>query len=447
MMRTDPTETSGRARVRPAARRLLGTLLIAMLLPHPGAAQLVPHTPQPIDVPRGGSEVVRHPTTLDRVSIADPEIADVIPVSPTEVIVNGVRAGTTSLLLWGVDGSFAAYSVQVVANAPYVEEELARLLPDSGIRATAAGDTVILTGTVREVEVAHQALSLATRLANGSEVIDQIVVPDRPQILLQVRFAEVTRSTLTDIGVNALRVDPDDDPFAYTPTGEITVDDDVLTLADTINIFLFHRPSNVTALIRALRRQGDFRSLAEPNLLAYPGEEASFLAGGEFPYPVVQAQSQAITIVFKEFGVRLNFLPELTLSGGIRMRVAPEVSQLDFSGGLQISGFLIPVILTRKAETVVELDAGQTFAIAGLIDSMTTRNATKIPWLGEIPILGALFRSKDHRDSRTELLVLVTPHLVHPQADPPALPTGEPHEWEWERFMRDAIPPDTKPPQ
>ncbi len=433
-------------------------LLLYCLAASRGEAQLVQQTAEVVTVPRGGSQIVRHPATLERVSIADPEIADAVPVSPHEVVVNGVQAGTTSLLLWGVGGSSAAYSVRVVANAPYVEDELARLLPGANIRATAAGNTVILSGTVRDMSVAERALALATTLANGSEVVDHIVVPDRPQILLQVRFAEVSRSAVKEIGASLLRVDPlaprGDDEGALGTGGPGSFGGELLdfqdigpefAFSDLVNFFLFDKSSNVSLFLRALRQEGDFRSLAEPNLLAYPGEEASFLAGGEFPYPVLQGATQAVTIEFKEFGIRLNFHPEITGSGAIRMRVAPEVSQLDFSSGIQVSGFQVPALLTRRAETVVELQEGQTFAIAGLIDSSTSRSASKIPWLGEIPILGALFRSKDHRDNRTELLVLVTPQLVHPQSVAPALPTGEPSEWQWDRYMRKVMPQHSPP--
>lgn len=426
-------------------------LLIAWLVPLCGEAQLVEAEPQVVTVPRGSSKVVTHPSRLERVSIADPEIADAVPVSATEVIVNGKTAGSTSLLLWGVGGSSAAYAVRVVANAEYVEEELGRLLPGSNIQASAAGNAVVLSGAAKDSSVAEKAVALATSLLGGGEsaqVIDHIALADPPQVLLQVRFAEVNRSVVRELGFNLFRLVPGDDQFGISPRGEISGEiiggvsgeGGDLTLSDTVNVFLFHQASNVTALIRALRDEGAFRSLAEPNLLAFPGEEASFLAGGEFPFPVLQGQTDAITIEFKEFGIRLNFLPEIANSGGIRMKVAPEVSQLDFASGLQISGFLIPALLVRRAETVVELQDGQTFAIAGLIDSTTARNASKIPWLGEIPILGALFRSTEHRNNRTELLVMVTPHLVHAQDEAPQLPTGEPRDWQWDRYMRSIVP-------
>ncbi|MCL7977361.1 MAG: type II and III secretion system protein, partial [marine benthic group bacterium] len=194
-----------------------------------------------------------------------------------------------------------------------------------------------------------------------------------------------------------------------------------------------------------LKSNGGFRSLAEPNLLAAHGQEASFLAGGEFPYPVVQGGSNvgAVTIQFREYGVRLNFKPEIMPTGNVRLRVAPEVSTLDFANGLTLSGFNIPSILTRKAETEIELADGQTFAIAGLIDNSMLQDVDKIPLLGDIPILGSLFRSKEVRQNRSELLVLVTPVIVQPLDESPPVPTGEPETWDWMGGMELAPAADT----
>jgi pilus assembly protein CpaC len=212
------------------------------------------------------------------------------------------------------------------------------------------------------------------------------------------------------------------------------------TFSDAVNFFLFQRSSNVAAFIQALQTQGDFKSLAEPNLMTLPNETASFLAGGEFPFPVVQggAQSGGVTVEFREFGVRLNFTPEITNAGAIRLAVEPEVSSLDFSGGLELAGFQIPVLLSRRASTVVEIQPGQTFAIAGLMDNKMTESVRKVPLLGDIPILGQLFRSSSFQQSQTELLVLVTPHLVGPDMEVAAIPTGELDTWDWFSFMRPA---------
>jgi pilus assembly protein CpaC len=195
--------------------------------------------------------------------------------------------------------------------------------------------------------------------------------------------------------------------------------------------------TSLKATIQALKTRGEFRSLAEPNLLALEGQEASFLAGGEFPFPMLQGSTGGgVTIMWKEFGIRLNFTPYVTNTGSIRLAVEPEVSSLDFANGLTISGFQIPSILTRRARTEVELRPGQHLAIAGLMDNSILSKVDKIPILGDIPILGAFFRSKDAKQNRTELLVIVTPHIVHPLETAPEIPTGEPDDWKWMRGLR-----------
>ena len=191
------------------------------------------------------------------------------------------------------------------------------------------------------------------------------------------------------------------------------------------------------ATIRALKSSGHFKSLAEPNLIALEGEEATFLAGGEFPYPVVQGgQNASTTIVFKEFGIRLRFTPEVTNNGSIRLHVAPEVSSLDFANGLTISGFQIPSLLTRRVETRVDLQPGQHLAIGGLLDNSMLENQEKIPILGDIPILGTFFKSESVRRNHSELLVVVTPYMVDPSGQPIRLPTGQPYTWDdWPGFV------------
>ena len=431
-----------------ACRRILGTVGVLLLAALPLKAQEAQLTSQTITVAKGSSAVVNHPTTLERVLITDPEVADAVPVSGTEVVLNGNQAGSTTLLLWGLDGTRATYTVRVVVNAAYLEEELSRLLPGSGIRTASAGNSIVLSGEGVDPRVAERALVLAQSLSNGVDVVDHISVPERAQILLRVRLAEVNRSAVQNVGSRFLWMDPRNPrgnvEGSIGPGGfsENFVEGDgpEVTFSDAVNFFFFHQPSNVAAFVRALREEGAFQSLAEPNLLAFPGEEASFLAGGEFPFPVVQGQTGAVSVDFREFGVRLNFTPEITNSGAIRLRVAPEVSQLDFGAGLTLQGFTIPVLLSRRVETVVELQEGQTFAIAGLMDSQSGRTNNKIPFLGEIPIIGALFKSREVRDAQTELLVLVTPQLVYPQDQAPAVPTGEIQDWEWDRYMRQFIP-------
>jgi pilus assembly protein CpaC len=437
-----------------SVRRLLPALLAAMVLlafPQVLLAQQVEPTTV-LRVPVGNSSVVTHGAVLDRVSIGNPDIADAVVVSAREVVVNGKTAGTTSLLLWDRAGGRAVYSIRVTADAPMLEREFRTLFPGEDIRARAVGNTVILEGEVKDPRMAQRAVRVAQGLGEGVTVLDHIAVPRPSQVLVQVRFAEVSRNALQELGAELLVFDGSsvksilgsgsvastsgqqsggggdtggrgiaDNPFEFTQV-----------VSEAVNFFIFHQPSGLGAFIKMLQQRGLFRSLAEPSLLAASGDSASFLAGGEFPYPVLQGgtSSNAVTIQFKEFGIRLNFKPTITNSGMIRLEVRPEVSQLDFANATQVAGFLIPSLLSRRAQTTVELADGQTFAIAGLVDNSMAKAITKVPILGDIPILGYLFKSEEFRQNRTELLVLVTPRLIHPMDEAPPLPTGEPDTWQ-----------------
>jgi pilus assembly protein CpaC len=247
--------------------------------------------------------------------------------------------------------------------------------------------------------------------------------------MLQVRFAEVNRRALVELGASFFTgVAGFKDWVGRSTTQQFPApafEEDGLVFSDFLNLFLFNTRHNVGALLKALNQTGYFQSLAEPNLLAYNGQEASFLAGGEFPVPILQGgNNNAVTIQFKEFGVRLTFRP--TIAGDlIRLHVAPEVSSLDFNNGILLQGFRVPALTTRRAETDIELRDGQSFAIAGLIDNESQNDTAAIPVLSQIPVIGNLFKSKAERRERTELLVLVTPRLVRPlnPDDVPALPT------------------------
>jgi len=420
-------------------------------------------------VPVGNSSVVMHGAVLDRVSIGNPDIADAVVVSAQEVVVNGKTPGTTSLLLWDRAGGRAVYSVRVTADAPMLEREFATLFPGEDIRARAVGNTVILEGEVEDPRMAQRAVLVAQGLGEGVMVLDHIAVPRPSQVLVQVRFAEVSRNALQELGANLLIYDGEN-VKAILGSGDVArsrsqrsggagegegIADNPLqfseVVSDAVNFFVFHQPSGLGAFIKMLQQRGLFRSLAEPSLLAASGDSAQFLAGGEFPYPVLQGgtASNAVTIQFKEFGIRLNFKPVITNSGMVRLSVAPEVSQLDFANAVQISGFLIPSLLSRRAETTVELADGQTFAIAGLVDNSMAKAVTKVPILGDIPILGYLFKSEEFRQNRTELLVLVTVHKVAPMDEQPALPTGEPDTWQRSdelKIQNDEQPYDWKQP-
>jgi pilus assembly protein CpaC len=415
----------------------------------PLAAQRVVRAPeQVVSVSKGASALLVNTTPIQRFSIGDPTVAEAVVVSPTEILVNGKTLGTTSLFLWDNTGNIKLYSVEVTADAPGLQRYLGSVLAGEKIDVIASGNVVTLSGQVRDASVANRAVEIAK--GSGAIIVDNLSTPEAVQVLLKVRFAEVNksaikefRSQLATLNPHQLNASREYDPgwIGSANTGEGG------GFADgVVDLGLFNATASIELLIRALSSKGLLRSLAEPNLITLPGREATFLAGGEFPYPAVQGGggNNAVSIVFKEFGIRLRFTPTITRSGSIRLKVAPEVSALDFSNPLVFGGFTIPSLLTRRTETEVEMKNGQYLAIAGLVDNTMTDNATKIPLLGDIPILGQFFRSKDARQRRTELLVLISPKLVLPSNSPALLPTGEPATWKWSGNMKmDKSKPDS----
>ena len=412
----------------------------------PAAAQRVVRAPeQVVSVSKGASALLVNTTAIQRFSIGDPAVAEAVVVSPTEILINGKALGTTSLFLWDNTGQIKLYSVEVTADAPGLQRYLSSVLQGERIDVIASGNVVTLSGQVRDASVANRAVEIAK--GSGATIVDNLTTPEAVQVLLKVRFAEVNKSAIKEFRSQLATLNPQD---LNGRTGDWigssnTNPQDGAFSDGLIDLGLFNANAAIEVLIRALSSKGLLKSLAEPNLLALPGREASFLAGGEFPYPAVQGGggNNAVSIVFKEFGIRLRFTPTITRGGSIRLKVAPEVSALDFSNPLIFGGFTIPSLLSRRAETEVEMKNGQYLAIAGLVDNTMTDNSTKIPLLGDIPILGQFFRSKDARQRRTELLVLVSPKLVLPSDTPALLPTGEPASWKWSGQMKMKGPADT----
>jgi pilus assembly protein CpaC len=396
-----------------------------------------------ISISRGATAVLTRPDSLRRVSIADANIADYVLFPPNQLLINGISVGSTSLVLWGAGSTPRIFTIQVTADIETLRRELRELFPDADLDIQSTGQTVILSGEVRDPAVRRKALEVAATL--GVPIVDNIQAPSPEQILLHVEFAEVSRSVLKEFGTSLLQIinparldhafDQDDEHAIETISGGV------------VTLMVAGDGASLTAVLRALKNTGEFRSLAEPNLVTIEGQTASFLAGGEFPFPTVQGgQSNSVTITWKEFGIRLNFTPNITNSGNIRLHVAPEVSSLDFANGLTFSGFQIPSILARRVETDVELRSGQTLAIGGLLDNSMLDDVDKIPLLGDIPLLGYFFRSESVRQNRTELLVLVTPYILDSNNLPaPPLPTGTPEEWDWDGHISDWIRarPDT----
>ena len=423
--------------------------LLALL---PGAARaqrVVTQAERVISVSRGNSALLINPVPLSRFSVGDPAIAEATVLSPTEVLINGKGLGTTTLLIWDNSGQVRVNSVEVTADAPGLQRFLKQLMPDEDIQVSASGNTVTVSGTVKDPNSVARALDMAK--STGATVIDNLVAPPAVQVLVRVRFAEINRTALRDWSTRFSTLNPHklSDKGNYFGTSDPTVGSDAITF------LLNSGNANIQAFIAAATQKGDLRTLAEPNLMTLPGKEASFLAGGEFPYPSVQSGTSAgaVAIVFKEFGIRLKFTPNIARNGAIRLKVFPEVSTLDFANGLTIQGFQIPSLRTRRADTEVELREGQYLAIAGLMDNETTRNLTKIPLLGDIPILGELFKSRGIRDRRTELLVLVSPELVQASETAPKVPTGEPGpppppgEWKREGFLKSPSKSSSSPLQ
>jgi pilus assembly protein CpaC len=426
-----------------------------------------PQEPTTLRLFSGRSLVINSPQALKRVSVSDPTIASAVVISPNQVLINGLAPGRTSLLLWNEREQPNAYELQVELDISSLRDTMAQVFPKENIQVSQSGTSIVLTGTASSKDVADRANALA--LTQTKSVVSLLAVLQESsggEVLLQVRFAEVDRSAIEQLGINFFSTGIGNTPGAvstgqFSPpsvSGNVTSSipgripgfQSSFALSDLLNIFIFRPDLNLGVTIRALQQRSVLQILAEPNLLALNGREASFLAGGEFPFPVVQSSAglNAITIQFREFGVRLKFTPNILSDGTIRLKVAPEVSSLDFANALTISGFLVPALSTRRAETEVELRDGQSFAIAGLLDNRLTTIASKVPGLGDIPILGKLFRSRSNNRSNTELLVMVTPRLVRPLApgQVPPLPTFPKPFLDKERFdgKMGETPPPTK---
>ena len=322
------------------------------------------------------------------------------------------------------------YDLVVEQPVAALQQQLQALFPGENIQVSTNEDATVLSGTVSSTSVMLRAGEISTAAAAKRKVINLLQVPggsESQQVLLQVRFAEVNRNAVQELGINFFATRPE--ATGRITTGQFSApsfDDSNggLVFSDFLNLFFFNRKEGLGAAIKALEQKGLFQSLAEPNLIAYNGQEASFLAGGEIPVPVVQGNTGSVTIQFKEFGVRLTFTP--TIAGDmIRLKVMPEVSTLDFANGVTLGGFRIPALSTRRAQTDVELRDGQSFAIAGLMDNQAQDDTSAIPLLSKLPIVGYLFKSKAERSKQTELMVLITPRLVRPlnPDEVPPLPT------------------------
>jgi pilus assembly protein CpaC len=375
----------------------------------------------------GRSMVLNTGFDIRRLAITNPVVADGTVVSPRELLIDGKQAGTISLLLWG-DTERVHYELVIEPAVTTLEQKLQELFPGEDIKISVSEGAVVLSGRVSNNDVMLRAAEIAGSSLPGQRVINMLQLPGgsvSQQVMLQVRFAEVNRRAIQELGINLFVARSA--WVARSTTGQFRapdIDNDTLTFSDLLNVFFFHRNEGIGGVLRALNQSGDLQSLAEPNLIAYNGQEAQFLAGGEIPVPVVSGSSGNVSVSYKEFGIRLRFRP--TIAGdALRLHVRPEVSTLDFANGVTLAGFRIPALTTRYAETDVELRDGQSFAIAGLLNNVGQNDQAAIPILSQIPIIGSIFKSKAKRTEQTELLVLITPRLVRPlnPDEVPPLPT------------------------
>jgi pilus assembly protein CpaC len=372
----------------------------------------------------GRSTVLNVPAPISRVSLTSPDIADVLVTTSQQVLIHGKTTGTISMFVWERGGGIRRYEVNVRRDLEQLEQQMRTLFPGEPITVANNGRQVLLSGTVTNKIIIERAGDVAAGyVAKKEDVVNLLQQPQglgSNQVLLKVRFAEVGRTALTEVGASFFTgVEGYKDWIGRSTTQQFPApefDDGKLVFSDFLNFFLFNTKHNVGTLIRALQNRGLFQSLAEPNLIAQNGKEASFLAGGEYPYPIVQGSGAgvAVTISFKEFGIKLNFTPTVLSNDLIHLKVRPEVSSLDFANAVTVEGFRVPALSTRRTETELELRDGQTFAIAGLMSNNLTSSLQKIPGIGDIPILGLLFKSKASRREQTELVVMITPQIIRP---------------------------------
>ena len=408
------------------------------------AQQPIPPVQQ-ITLAAGRSTVLQTDFEINRIAVTNPAIADAVVVQPREILIDGKAPGTVSLIIWGASER-RQYDVIVDPGISTLEQRLQSLFPGEEIHVSTNEEAIILSGRASSNSVALRAAEIAAATSAKVKVVNLLQLPggsESQQVMLQVRLAEVSRRALLELGVSLFTgVHGVNDWVARSTTQQFSSPTlgptfgpppqagdgqqrSVTSLSDLLNLFLFNTKYDAGAVIRALQTKGLFQSLAEPNLIAYNGQEAGFLAGGEIPVPVVQSGNNGgISVEYKEFGVRLNFRP--TIAGDtVRLKVRTEVSTLDFTNGILLTGFRIPALSTRRAETDVELRDGQSFAIAGLLNNLSQDDVNNIPGISKIPIIGKLFQSKASRAERTELMVLITPRLVralNPDEVPP-LPT------------------------
>jgi pilus assembly protein CpaC len=394
----------------------------------------MPTETQSVHVQVGRSIILNTQSRLRRIVVSSPDVLDTTIISPTQVVVTAKAAGSSSLVMWDEASNARIVDVYADVDVAGLREDIRSAYPNEAVEIEPEQGRVVVTGKVTSKAVQDDVLRIAS--AYSKNVVDSTTLEVRreKQVMLKVRFIEVDRTKLQQFGINILSTGATNTIGTVTtgqfspPTSSGTVGGTGTTfdVTNLMNIFLFRPDLNLGATLQDLEQKSIAQILAEPNLMARSGEPAKFLAGGEFPFPVVQGgtgNGTAVTIVFKPFGVKLEFTATV-VGDEIRLKIAPEVSTLDFSNAVVISGFEVPALSTRRAETDVQLKNGQSFGIAGLLDRRTTVQLSKIPGIGDIPVLGELFKSHSVNKTNTDLLVMVTPTIVDPAMEPEASPAA-----------------------
>jgi pilus assembly protein CpaC len=435
--------------MRISTRVVRVVFLILILVWAPSGIVFAGDDMPPVRLLVGRSMVIDVGTPISRVSLTSADIADAMVTTGNQLLVNGKMPGTITMFVWERAGALRQYEITVMRDLAILNEQMVKLFPGETILAQSNGKSVVLSGLVTSKDAADKAMNVAAGyVEKAGDVVNLLKLQETlasNQVLLRVRFAEVSRSAVSELGVSLFTsptgvkntlVRATTDQFSGAPGfsdlkwtkengkfgSDVTSAEGKFTFSDFLNLFLFSEKFDIGAAIKALQTKGLFQSLAEPNLVAESGKEASFLAGGEVPIPIAQGTggSNAISVTYKEFGVRLSFTPTV-IGNRVHLKVKPEVSTLDFANGVNLQGFRIPALSTRRTETELELLDGQTFAIAGLMNNSMNTTMSKIPGIGDIPILGLLFKSKAAQKNQTELVVMITPHIL-PRNSPGVTP-------------------------
>jgi pilus assembly protein CpaC len=379
-----------------------------------------------VNVLVGQSRVINFDKPVGRFSVSNPEIAEAVLVTPDQVLVNGKAFGQVNFIAWEQSGGeYLVFDVFVRTNLSLIDSQIRALFPKDDIRMSQANGSVVLSGSVVDAKTSAQVQSVVE--AAGFKTVNMLASPVKSamQVQLHIQVAEVSRNKMKELGTSYAYQGGSGQGYLNSGTGPSALSDPKVapgmpllgSLSSTaLNILL--GSGNTLGMIRALQQQGNLRALAEPNIIAMDGQEASFLAGGEFPVPVIQTADNktgvSIAVLFKEYGIRLKVKPTIIDEDHIRLELEPEVSTIDFANGVKVDNFVIPALRTRRAKTGVELRDGQSFSLAGLIDNNEVRTLSRVPIIGDIPILGNLFKSKSFQKNETELMFIVTAQIVKP---------------------------------